>query len=146
MAGHHHTWNDEGFLRNVEAAREWDDLDVLLRALRELGAEPLVMIVPPNGTYLDYTGVTARARARVHEKALTLARAHAVPLVDFAEYGNDKLFFSDVTHLSSRGWIYYSRVLDAFYHGQRGEALTSAPLRLTAAKPALGDKLAGRLP
>jgi D-alanine transfer protein len=137
VACEHNNGSDEDFLRGLEAAREWEDLDVLLRALRELGAEPLVLIVPPNATYLAYKGVSPRALDRFHEKVRAVARAHDVPIVDFAEHDSDKLFFCDRTHLSSGGWIYYAQVLDAFYHGERGEALTSAPLRLAAARSGL---------
>jgi D-alanine transfer protein len=129
MSRYRNTDSDEEFFSRLEAAREWDDLDAVLRVLRELRAEPLILIVPPNASYLAYGGISPRALARFHERVRAVAKAHAVPIVDFAECENDKFFFSDQCHLSSRGWIYYARVLDAFYHGQRGEALTVAPIR-----------------
>jgi D-alanine transfer protein len=123
--------SDDVLLSKMEAACEWADLDALLRALRELGAEPLVLIVPPNATYLARGGITPRALDLFHAKIRAVAGARGVPVVDFAEHENDKYFFCDQCHLSSRGWVYYARVLDAFYHGERGEGLTAAakPLR-----------------
>jgi poly-D-alanine transfer protein DltD len=40
-----------------------------------------------------------------------------VPLLDFAEHDTDKYFLIDPwSHLSRKGWIYFDRALDAFYH------------------------------
>jgi poly-D-alanine transfer protein DltD len=110
----------------MDVACEWADFDVLLRALRELGAEPLVVIVPPNAGYLAYGGVTPRALDLFHARIRAVAAGRGVPVVDFAGHDSDKFFFADHGHLSSRGWIYFARVLDAFYHGERGAGLAAA--------------------
>jgi D-alanine transfer protein len=135
MRRHHNFFSDDFLLHNMDAACEWADFDVLLRALRELGAEPLVLIVPPNATYLAHGAITPRALDLFHARIRAVAGARGVPVVDFADHENDKYFFCDQCHLSSRGWVYYARVLDAFYHGERGAGL------IAAAKPLCGLEL-----
>src|SRR5262249_13951231 len=44
-------------LRSLERSAEWADLDLLLRVVRQLGGEPLILSIPMNGGYYDYLGV-----------------------------------------------------------------------------------------
>jgi D-alanine transfer protein len=135
MSGFRNVLADEDLLHNMDAACEWADFDVLLRVLRELGAEPLVLIVPPNASYLAYGGITPRVLDFFHGRIRAVAGARGVPIIDFSEHEHDKFFLADQCHLSSRGWIYYARVLDAFYHGERGANLTAAAKPLTGLEP-----------
>jgi D-alanine transfer protein len=57
------THSDEEFIRSVQGAIEWTDFDLLLRGLVELGAQPMVLSMPINGTFYEYTGVSALARS-----------------------------------------------------------------------------------
>jgi D-alanine transfer protein len=128
---------DEDILCKMDAACEWADFDVLLRVLRELGAEPLVLIVPPNAGYLAHGGITPRVLDLFHARIRAVAGARGVPIVDFSEHEHDKFFFADQSHLGSRGWIYYARVLDEFYHGERGANLSAAAKPLAELEPLL---------
>lgn len=119
---------DEAFRRELAESTEWQDLEVLLRAVREVGARPLLVCTPLHGGYLDHNGVTRAARQAYYDRLRALARAHGVPLVDFADHDGDRYFLSDTSHLSSKGWVYYAYTLDAFYHGRR-------PLELVPAAP-----------
>jgi D-alanine transfer protein len=119
--------DDDEFLRWLKRSEEWDDLSLLLRTLRELGAEPLLVSTPLNGPYYDYAGVSARARTAYYARLREVARAQDVPVVDFAEHDEDPGFLVDLCHLSSKGWIYYARVLDTFYHTPRASAFSGGP-------------------
>jgi D-alanine transfer protein len=110
---------DEEFRQELARSREWGDLEMLLRALRELGAKPLLLSTPLHGTYLEYNGVSRPARQRYYNRLEALARSLDVPLVDFADHDLDRFFLCDISHLSSKGWVYYAYALDAFYHGRR---------------------------
>jgi D-alanine transfer protein len=114
---------DEDFRRGMRQAQEWADLDVLLRAVRELGAEPLLICTPLRGNYLEHSGISQEARQVYYHRLRALARSHGVPPVDFADHDQDPYFLCDTSHLSSKGWVHYAYALDAFYHGRR-------PLRL----------------
>jgi D-alanine transfer protein len=107
----------------LRQTNEWGDLENLLRALRELGAEPLLVCTPMKGNYLGWAGVPAETRRGYYDRLRATARAAGVPAVIFADHDEDRYFLTDMTHLSAKGWIYYSYMLDGFYHGRRGRGL-----------------------
>jgi D-alanine transfer protein len=105
------------FVEHIETNHQWTDLALLLQALRDLGARPLLLSMPINGTYYDDLGIPYAVRGRYYDKLAALARSYDVPLVDFADHDGDKYFNFDAGyHLSRKGWIYYDQALDAFYH------------------------------
>ena len=65
---------DASFGRKLAASTEWGDLALLLRGLRELGVETLVVSQPFNGVYQDELGNSATARRR-HQARRRPARA-----------------------------------------------------------------------
>jgi D-alanine transfer protein len=103
----------------VEESAEWTDLDLLLQAIRELGGEPLLLSLPLKGPYDDFIGMPYAARATYYQRLQELARSRGVRAVDFSDHDSDASFTSDVgLHLSDRGWVYYDRALDDFFHGR----------------------------
>ena len=104
-------------------SNEWGDLETLLRELHELGAEPLLVSAPMKGSFLAWTGIPAETRRGYYERFRATARAAGVPAVVYADHDEDRFFLTDMTHLSSKGWVYYAYMLDGFYHGKRGRAL-----------------------
>jgi D-alanine transfer protein len=111
------TRTDGWFYRSGDSALGYSDLDLLLRELDELGAEPLLLSIPIAGSFYDYTGVDATARRVQYGKLRALARRHGDKLLDFADHDEDVYFVNDWrSHLSEKGWLYFDRALDAFYH------------------------------
>jgi D-alanine transfer protein len=112
-------YRSQPVLRTLEGSAEWADFDLLLSVIGELGGEPLILSIPMNGAYYDYLGVDAGTRRAYYDRLREIARAHAVPVIDFRDHDSDKFFGIDTAfHLSDSGWAYYDRVLDAFFHGQ----------------------------
>ena len=110
--------------RAIEQSAEWTDLDLLLQAIRELGGEPLLLSLPLKGPYDDFIGIPYAARAIYYQRLQDLARSRGARAVDFSDHDSDASFTSDVgLHLSDRGWVYYDRTLDDFFHPRpRGES------------------------
>lgn len=103
--------------RDLEHSAEWLDLDLLLRAIRELGGEPLLLSAPMKGPYYDHLGAPAATRGLYYRRLADLARRRGVPVRDFADREGDPYFTVDpALHLSSAGWLAYARALDAFFH------------------------------
>ena len=50
------------FLTKVGKAKEWTDLDLLLRTFQELGAHPLLLSMPVEDIRLEVYGVSPEAR------------------------------------------------------------------------------------
>jgi D-alanine transfer protein len=122
VAERHNQFTDAWFVDNLQKTAEFTDLDLLLRGLSELGAEPLLISQPIPGKYYDYIGISAEARSHYYARLRDVAATHGVPVVDFADHDNDIYFVTDPnSHLSRKGWTYYDQALDAFYHGTLGD-------------------------
>src|SRR5439155_19464675 len=109
---------DAQFLAALRDAREWTDLRLLLRALKELHARPLLLGLPIAGPFYDYMGVGADARAAYYARLRATAASRGVPLLDFAERDGDLGFVVDRwSHPGRQASLAFDRALDAFYHG-----------------------------
>lgn len=111
-------FSDAWYVDNLQHSAEFADLAILLGGLRELGAHPLLLSQPIPGKYYDYIGISGAARSEYYARLREVAANFDVPLVDFADHDADIYFVRDATsHLSRKGWTYYARAMDAFYHG-----------------------------
>jgi D-alanine transfer protein len=114
-------FDDASFADNLQHTAEWTDLDLLLKGLTELGAQPLVLSQPIPGEYYDYIGISQPARMEYYARLRAVAARYAVPVVDFADHDDDVYFVTDPnSHLSRKGWVYYDQALDAFFQGTLG--------------------------
>ena len=105
------------FLHTLEVNQEWVDLDLLFRELTELGARPLLLSMPLHGGWYDQLGITYAARSAYYQKLRDGRRRYHAPVVDFADHDGDPLFCHDnMGHLAPSGLVYYSQVLDGFFH------------------------------
>jgi D-alanine transfer protein len=117
VAKHQDETTPQAFLTKLQAAKEWTDLDILLRVLTELGAEPLLVIRPIPGPYWEAMGVTQPARKVYYDRLAAAAQAYGVPIVDFVDHDMDPYFSIDHEgHTSRTGWVAMDKVLDQFYH------------------------------
>jgi D-alanine transfer protein len=111
------TRSDETFLRTLQSNQEWTDLELLLRALNELGARPLLLSMPIHGGWYDQCGVTYNARRTYYERLRGIAARYHTPIVDFADHDADRSFTNDsLGHLAPKGSVAYSQVFDRFFH------------------------------
>jgi len=107
------------FLKKVTKAKEWTDLDLLLRTFQELGANPLLLSMPVEDIRLEVYGVSSEARTAYLRRLEGLAEMHDVPLLDFRDHQKDPSFLVDfLDHLSPQGWLHYNKALDDFYHAR----------------------------
>jgi D-alanine transfer protein len=108
---------DKAYLQNLNKSQEWVDFDILLQTLRELGAQPLIMSHPIDGTLYDFIGISAKARYVYYQKLSEEVGKYGFPLVDFRNYEMDKYFTCDLaSHTGRVGWVYVNETLDEFYH------------------------------
>jgi poly-D-alanine transfer protein DltD len=108
---------DSTFLKTLKDADEWDDFELLLRTLKELRAEPLLLSMPLHGVELETLGVSAEARKAYGDRLQELASRYQVEMVYLGQYDNDPTFFADDhDHPGERGWVILNKALDDFYH------------------------------
>lgn len=107
----------QNFVKMVKNAKEWTDLELLLRVFGELGAQPLLLSMPVEDIRLDVYGVSPEARTAYLRRLDETAARYDVALLDFREHQKDPAFLVDfLDHLSPQGWLYYNKALDDFYH------------------------------
>jgi poly-D-alanine transfer protein DltD len=109
---------DKNFINRVEGHPEWTDLDILLRVLQELGAQPLILSRPMNVHLWEALGVSQQAQNTYYAKLNDGVNQYHMTLVDYQQYGTDIYFSIDQgAHTSRYGWVYVDQTLDEFFHG-----------------------------
>jgi len=110
---------DQAFRTSMEAGLGWTDLELLLRTLASVHARPLLLSMPFDGQFYDETGISRSARESYYERLRSLAQRYHFPLVEFTGHDEDPAFlYLHKSHLTVKGWIYYNRALDDFFHGR----------------------------
>jgi D-alanine transfer protein len=110
---------DMAFQTDMNASPGWIDLELLLRTLAKLHAQPLLLSMPIAGEVYDQKGISHSARENFYVKLRALAQRYHFPLVDFEAHDRDPDFlYHHQSHLTAKGWTYYNRALDDFFHGR----------------------------
>jgi D-alanine transfer protein len=105
----------------LQKAQEWKDFELVLRLLKETGAQPLILSMPLHADVLEAQGVSEEARLQYGAQLKELVKKYNAPLVYFSDHESDPVFFVDQNdHIGSKGWWYYNKVLDDFYHNRLG--------------------------
>jgi D-alanine transfer protein len=108
---------DKSFIERVKQHPEWTDLDILLRVLKESGAQPLILSRPMNVQLWKALGVTEQAQNVYYARLNDVVDQYHLPLVDYQPYGTDIYFSIDQgAHTSRYGWVYVDQTLDEFFH------------------------------
>ena len=109
--------SDRKFLSQLGATREFDDLLLLVRVLRELKMEACFISQPFNGVYGGLSGVSPQARSAYYQRLEAVLRPSGYALHDFSGSEEDRYFFSDDDHPSAKGWILYDHEIARFWQG-----------------------------
>ena len=110
---------DAAFLERMNASKAWVDLELLLRTLAKVHASPLLCTMPIAGDLYDQKGVSRSAREDYYVKLRALVQRYHFHLVEFKGHDEDPAFlYRHQSHLTAKGWIYYDRALDDFFHGR----------------------------
>jgi poly-D-alanine transfer protein DltD len=111
------TRSDAAFLSSLQRNQEWVDLELLLRELTELDAQPLLLSMPIHGGWYDRCGVTYTARKAYYQRLRDMSARYHTAVVDFADHDADQSFCRDLMgHPAPSGLVYYNQVLDGFFH------------------------------
>jgi D-alanine transfer protein len=110
---------DNAFRDSMNASTGWIDLELLLRTLARVHASPLLCTMPIAGDLYDRKGVSRSAREDYYVKLRALVQRYHFRLVEFEGHDEDPAFlYRHQSHLTAKGWIYYDRALDDFFHGR----------------------------
>ena len=110
---------DHGFLTGVNNSPAWIDLDLLLRCLTAVNARAFILSMPLGGDFYDQAGVSRSARDEFYRRLPALVEQYHFPVVEFKDHDEDPAFLiKHQPHLTAKGWSYYDRALDDFFHGR----------------------------
>src|SRR5882724_1040213 len=110
---------DVAFRNDLNASPGWKNLELLLRMLARVHARPLILSMPIGGNFYDHAGISRSAREDYYVKLRALVQRYHFPLVEFKGHDEDPAFLiRHENHLTAKGWMYYNRALDDFFHGR----------------------------
>jgi D-alanine transfer protein len=111
------TTSDSEFLQQLAVSETWTDLEQYLQLVKELDLDALLISMPFDGRFMDYTGVSAGARAQYYARVRETAARYGVRTLLFDDKERHPFFFDDLwSHFGPVGWVYFDQAIDAFYH------------------------------
>lgn len=102
-------------VKGYQNSPEYDDLRSFLQVCQELEIEPMLVVLPVNGYYYDYTGFPKEAREGYYAKVKAVAEEYGAKVADFSDQEYTKYFFEDRVHLGKKGWVMVNESLYEFY-------------------------------
>lgn len=105
-----------GAVNSYQKSPEYDDLRCFLTVCQELDIEPMLVILPVNGFYYDFTGFPQEARDKYYEKVRSIAEEFGAQVADFSDQEYTKYFFEDRVHLGKKGWVLVNESIYGFYN------------------------------
>jgi D-alanine transfer protein len=108
---------DMKFLSGIKESPVWIDLDLLLQSLAAVHARAFILSMPIAGDFYDNAGVSRSAREEYYTKLRALVHRYQFAVAEFEDHDEDSGFLiRHQSHLTAKGWVYYDRALDNFFH------------------------------
>ena len=101
---------------NLFPSKEYEDLNLLMRVLKDEGADPIFIIQPLNGFWCDYTGLPKAQRQKYYETIREMSDQYGYVLDDFSGHEYDRYFMGDSSHPGEKGWLEIDEALDKSVH------------------------------
>ena len=93
---------------------EYSDMEIFLTVAKELGIEVEVIILPVNGKWNDYTGVSREMREKTYKKIENIAKSHGATVLNYGNKEYEDYFLFDVMHVGVKGWMEVEKELYKF--------------------------------
>jgi len=91
--------------RSFKDSPEYDDLKLFLDVCKDQDIEVMLVLLPINGYWYDYTGFLPENRNVIQDKIRDIADEYEVKLCDFFGEGYNIGWLEDNTHPAGKGWI-----------------------------------------
>lgn len=97
----------KGSMQNVvlNGAKEYEDYKLFLETCKELNINPLIVIMPVNGYYYDYTGLDKNKRLNFYKTIESMANEYGFKALNLSEKEYEPYYMIDVMHLGWKGWL-----------------------------------------
>lgn len=85
---------------------EYDDLKSFLDVCRDLDIEPMVVLLPVNGKWYDYTEFPKDKLEQFYQKAgETVRQYEAAQVLDLSQDSGKDYYMEDTIHIGWKGWV-----------------------------------------
>ncbi len=91
------------------SSSEYGDLQLFLDVAHDLGIDVMLVSLPVNGLWSDYTGLPRAERDGFAAKIRSIASANNARLTDLTVNSYEPYYFYDTIHLGWRGWLDVTR-------------------------------------
>ena len=93
---------------------EYYDLKLFLDVAKELDVEVMLISMPLNGRWADYTGFEKENREDYYSKIRDIAKKYDVKIADFSDKEYELYFLKDIMHCGWKGWVYIDEAVYKF--------------------------------
>ena len=100
---------------SYDGSCEYDDLKLFLQVCKETRITPMIISIPLNGKWYDYTGFHPFERQKHYENIKKIASDYNVKLSDLTNHEYDSYFFCDPVHIGWKGWLHVNQSVYNFY-------------------------------
>ena len=97
----------EGYMnkQSYSESPEYKDLELFINVAKELGYEVNLIMIPLQGYWADYTGISKDSINEYYDKIKKIASENEVQLTDYSMYSYKPYFFKDIMHLGRLGFL-----------------------------------------
>ncbi|MBF1299791.1 MAG: D-alanyl-lipoteichoic acid biosynthesis protein DltD [Parvimonas sp.] len=97
----------EGYMnkQSYSESPEYEDLELFINVAKELGYEVNLIMIPLQGYWADYTGISKTSISEYYDKIKKIASENEVQLTDYSMYSYKPYFFKDIMHLGRLGFL-----------------------------------------
>lgn len=99
------TYKDSKNSVNLMDSIEYSDYELYLDTCVELGIKPYIVLMPTNGIWYDYVGISKDERIAFYEKVEKMARDKGFDVLNLSDKEYSPYFMCDVMHLGWEGWL-----------------------------------------
>lgn len=86
-------------------SQEFKDYELYLDTCVDLGIKPYIILMPTNGRWYDYTGMTKESRDEFYDKVEQMAKSRGFEVLNLKDEEYTPYFMCDVMHLGWKGWL-----------------------------------------
>ena len=90
---------------NLVESKEFDDYQLTLDVCKDLGIEPVVIMLPAMDKFYNVAGISQTERHEFYDKAESIAKSKGFKVMDLRDKENEKYYLRDVMHLGTKGWV-----------------------------------------
>ena len=96
-------------------SKEYGDLDAFLTICQQNHIRAMLVILPMNGYWYDYTGINSHERKAFARKITRIAGGYGAEVTDLTKYDYTPFVNRDAVHPWGEGWVRINEALYNFY-------------------------------